>query len=161
MSIKKKVNMLVVDSCAFIRGCNLHEMGEEIYTLEEVFDEIRDRETKQRLKCLPFQLKFREPPTEDIKWVSEFAKKTGDFSSLSMVDIKLIALVYFLDKQAHQGSDAHLNKVPNQKIVFNTSTVKFDEQFKNIPGFYYSKNDTKNQNKHQKGNYDQGRMSGN
>jgi len=50
MSIKKKVNMLVVDSCAFIRGCNLHEMGEEIYTLEEVFDEIRDRETKQRLK---------------------------------------------------------------------------------------------------------------
>jgi len=78
-----------------------------------------------------------------------------------MMVTTVIALVYFLDKQAHQGSDAHLNKVPNQKIVFNTSTVKFDEQFKNIPGFYYSKNDTKNQNKHQKGNYDQGRMSGN
>lgn len=155
MALKKKVDILVADSCAFIHGCNLYEIGQEIFTLEEVLNEIKDKETKQRLNCLPYKLNFREPPVEDIKWVSEFAKKTGDFSSLSLVDIKLIALVYFLDKQAHQGSNQHLNQEPNQKVLFNRSHLKIDEQFKNIPGFYFSKNKKhlKRNKKSNKGKY--------
>ena len=52
---------LVIDTAGFIRNAPLQEFGQNLITLNEVTEEIRDKETKQRLRCLPYQLQFMEP----------------------------------------------------------------------------------------------------
>jgi RNA-binding protein NOB1 len=100
----------VVDAGAFIRGAPLQDLSENVYTIDEVVNEIRDKATLQRLQCLPYDLVRKDPPPEDIRTVIGFSKKTGDFGSLSSVDIKLIGLAYYLEK-LHVGIE-HLNKEP-------------------------------------------------
>lgn len=46
--------------------------------------------------------------------VSEFAKKTGDYPSLSAVDIRLMALTYELERQ-HVGAD-HIKSQPDNQV---------------------------------------------
>ena len=46
--------------------------------------------------------------------VTEFSKKTGDYRSLSAVDIRLMALAYQLEKE-HVGTD-HIKTAPNQNV---------------------------------------------
>lgn len=48
---------------------------------------------------LPFEVTLREPTQSALKAVIEASKKTGDFQSLSLVDIKMIALTYDLHVQ--------------------------------------------------------------
>ena len=60
---------LVIDTAGFIRNAPLQEFGQNLITLNEVTDEIRDKETKQRLRCLPFELQFMSPdPGENCFW---------------------------------------------------------------------------------------------
>ena len=67
-SISKRVaEYLVVDSGGFIKNAPLHEFGQELITLHEVIDEIRDKATKQRLQALPFELSYKEPDSESVK----------------------------------------------------------------------------------------------
>lgn len=47
--------------------------------------------------------------------VTEFSKKTGDYPSLSATDIKLMALVYQLEKQ-YLGTD-HLKTAPEKDRI--------------------------------------------
>ena len=109
---------LVIDSGGFIKNAPLHEFGQNLITLNEVIDEIRDKETKQRLKSLPYELQFLDPDSESIKFVTDFSKKTGDYASLSATDIKVIALTLMLEKR--QNGDQHLNQEPQMK-----KTVEF------------------------------------
>ena len=115
---------LVIDSVGFIRSPPLQEFGQNLITLHEVIEEIRDKEAKQRLKALPYDLQFVDPDTESIKVVSDFAKKTGDFPSLSATDIKVLALAYMLEVR-HVGKD-HLPLEP--KVSFHL----FSEEIKII-----------------------------
>lgn len=46
--------------------------------------------------------------------VSEFAKLTGDFRSLSAVDLRVLALTYQLEKE-HCGID-HIKKRPTKQV---------------------------------------------
>ena len=55
--------------------------------------------------------------------VSEFAKKTGDYRSLSMVDLRLLALVYRLEKE-NVGTD-HLRTQPIQTVNIHTRLLCF------------------------------------
>jgi len=41
-------------------------IGENLYTISDVVEEIRDKATKQRLQVLPYTLTFREPSAEAI-----------------------------------------------------------------------------------------------
>lgn len=130
-----KVEYLVVDSGAFIRNAPIHEYGENVYTVHNIVKEIKDKATKQRLQVLPYDLKFQEPTPENIKYVTEFSKKTGDYPSLSAVDIQVIALTYQLEKQ-NVGTD-HLNKDPVRGKV----TAQPAEISRNFVGFYYPDDD--------------------
>ncbi|OQV23509.1 putative 20S-pre-rRNA D-site endonuclease nob1 [Hypsibius exemplaris] len=145
-----KVEHLVVDAGGFIRNVAIQNLGEKIYTLPEVVAEIRDRATKERLAVLPYELIFREPPPELIKMVSDFAKKTGDYASLSATDIKVIALTLLLEKE-HLGGLEHIHTQPirSQTIVHtaapSSSSVKGDvRQAANTPGFFIPKPETTN-----------------
>ncbi|XP_069114071.1 RNA-binding protein NOB1-like isoform X1 [Argopecten irradians] len=114
-------------------------IGEKIYTLPEVVNEIRDKATLQRLQVLPYRLQFRQPSPESIRFVTDFAKKTGDYRSLSAVDIKVMALTYQLEKEV-MGSN-HIKVTPEKKIEWN-ATRKMLEKPTDIAGFYISSKTT-------------------
>ncbi|XP_039758658.1 RNA-binding protein NOB1 [Pararge aegeria] len=128
--MSKKVKHLVVDTTAFIRAANLQEIAESAYTVQEVVDEITNDRQRRKLVVLPYDLKVKDVFSENIKFITEFAKKTGDYTSLSATDIKVMALTYQLEKEVI-GSD-HLKKEPTiQKTIkvtglpgFNSNTDK-------------------------------------
>ncbi|OWF37986.1 RNA-binding protein NOB1-like [Mizuhopecten yessoensis] len=130
-----KVQNVIADAGAFIRNAPLQSIGEKIYSLPEVVNEIRDKATRQRLQVLPYQLHFRQPSSESIRFVTEFAKKTGDYRSLSAVDIKVMALTYQLEKEVVGSS--HIKITPDRKIEWN-ATRKMLEKPTDIAGFYIS-----------------------
>lgn len=103
-----RVAHLVLDSAAFITGHDLQNCADHFYTTRDVIHEIRDKETKQRLQCLPFELNFVEPSAQDLQFVAQFSKKTGDYDSLSVVDLKVLAVTSYL--QRLHVSDQHLSR---------------------------------------------------
>ena len=42
-------------------------LGENIYTIQDVVREIRDKATRARLQVLPYDLNFRNPSPESVK----------------------------------------------------------------------------------------------
>ena len=56
----------MADSAAFLKNAPLHEMCENVYTVEDVINEIRDAATRQRLSVLPYSIHLREPTTEAL-----------------------------------------------------------------------------------------------
>jgi len=104
---------LVADSAAFLRNVSLDKLASKIVTIQDVISEIRDPMTRQRLQVLPYDIHMREPSLESVKFVTEFAKKTGDFKVLSAVDLRVLALTYQLDKQYSGGS--HIKSEPTGK----------------------------------------------
>ncbi|XP_069488926.1 RNA-binding protein NOB1-like [Ambystoma mexicanum] len=130
---KAPASGVVADAGAFLRGATLQDIGKNIYTIKDVVGEIRDKETKKRLAILPYELHFKEPLPDNVKLVTEFAKKTGDYPSLSATDLKVLALAYQLVAE-HVGVN-HLKKEPDKKITV-TSTVQHPEAPVNLTGFH-------------------------
>lgn len=97
----------------------LQNHADFLITVPEVVKEIKNKRQLKRLCVLPYDLVIDEPSPESIKHVIEFAKKTGDYLSLSSADIKVIALTYQLEKELI-GS-AHLR---NEPIVAKTIASK-------------------------------------
>jgi len=98
---------LVVDSGAIIKtsshfstgfGNPLLKTAKSFYTCQSVLDEIKDSRSKSVLETLPFDMVVREPAPESLRAVTAFARQTGDYPSLSHVDIKVLALQYELGK---------------------------------------------------------------
>ena len=49
-----------------------------------------------------------------LSLVTDFSKKTGDYRSLSAVDIRVLALVYELEKE-HVGTQ-HVKELPDRNV---------------------------------------------
>lgn len=129
--MSKKIKHLIVDTTAFIRAANLQDIADSVYTVQEVVDEITNDRQRRKLVVLPYDLKVKDVFTENVKFVSEFAKKTGDYTSLSATDIKVMALTYQLEKEI-VGVD-HLKTEPSiQKTIKVTG----------LPGFNTDQNAT-------------------
>lgn len=47
--------------------CYLQDIGKNIYTLKDVVDEIRDKQTRRSLAFLPYKLNFKEPFPEYVR----------------------------------------------------------------------------------------------
>jgi RNA-binding protein NOB1 len=131
------VKHLVVDAGAFIKHAKLHNIGETVYTIADVVSEVRDKATREQLQVLPYDLKFREPTPEAVKIVTEFARKTGDLHSLSATDIRVLALVYTLEKEL-VGVD-HIRTQPSNKVQWVMPEKAVDNTVI-LPGFYLKKN---------------------
>ncbi len=96
---ENKYFALIVDSGAIIKHSGfstLHNAASIYFTTQGVIDEIRDSKARHHLESLPFQLNVREPTAEGLHKVVEFSKKTGDYASLSIVDLNVLALQYDL-----------------------------------------------------------------
>lgn len=121
----KNIKHLVVDTTAFIKAANLQDIAENIYTVQEVCDEITNDRQRRKLVVLPYDLKVKDVFQENIKFVTEFAKKTGDYTSLSATDIKVMALTYQLEIE--KVGTKHLKNEPSmQKTIKITGLTNFN-----------------------------------
>jgi len=134
-----KAEYLVVDSGGFLKNAPLRELGTNLVTLNEVVGELRDKETRQRLEVMPFDLTYRQPSAEAVKKISDFARKTGDYASLSAVDIRVLAVTY--DLEVEKVGTAHLRTEPvvNRTTEFyhpKVDKAKLNKSDAKLPGFY-------------------------
>lgn len=69
--------------------------------------------------------------------VTEFSKKSGDYTSLSATDIKVIALTYQLEKE--KVGTAHLKDAPTIRAITSTADKQIGDDPKLPVGFYMPK----------------------
>ena len=117
----KPIHSLVLDTGPLIKNdpsvSQLLAKAEKLYTLPSVIPEIRDAATRTRVETtlLPF-VTIRSPKPDSIKFVKDFARRTGDLAVLSKPDIEVIALAYELECERNNG-DWRLRNTPGQKSV--------------------------------------------
>lgn len=128
-----KVDILVVDTTAFINNAALQELGTQIATVEEVVNEITSKRQIRRLVVLPYDLQIKPVFQENVQYITEFSKKTGDYPSLSATDIKVMALTYQLEKEK-VGTDHLKNEPQINRLVSFTHHLPHDAKI--TAGFY-------------------------
>ncbi|KAJ3394134.1 Nin1 binding protein [Lobulomyces angularis] len=105
-----KIQNLVVDTAPFINNVLFANLNAgKIFTIPEVLNEVRDKVARENIDRNQFTVKAPSP--EAFTQVSLFAKKTGDFPSLSVTDLKVLALTWMLEKEANNGV-SHLRTEP-------------------------------------------------
>ncbi|KAL6691435.1 D-site 20S pre-rRNA nuclease [Trichoderma pleuroticola] len=115
----KPIHSLVLDTGPLIKNdppaSVLIAKAEKLYTLPNIISEIRDVATRSRVETtlLPF-VTLRSPRPESLKFIADFAKKTGDYGVLSRPDMEVLALGYELECERN-GGDWRLRNTPNQK----------------------------------------------
>ncbi|KAI8320301.1 hypothetical protein GQ54DRAFT_240943, partial [Martensiomyces pterosporus] len=115
----KPVATLVVDTNPFVKGLPLDHVATKFVTVPEVVDELRSRAAKERFQNLDLKhgIELVNPDAESIQAVVSFAKKTGDFASLALADLKIIALAFMLEKKANGMRRLRLEPVGNQPNI--------------------------------------------
>lgn len=93
----------------------------------------------KRLCVLPYDLTVDEPSPESVKHVIEFAKKTGDYLSLSAADVKVIALTYQLEKELVGEAHLRINPVLAKTIASRDKPPELIERAP-LAGFYMPPN---------------------
>ena len=89
--------------------------SEKLFTVSGVVAEIKDQNARSRLDSISSAfLTIRDPTPASIKFVTDFARKTGDLQVLSRTDVQVLALAYELECERNHG-DWRLRKVPGQK----------------------------------------------
>uniref|UniRef100_A0A182NQ49 RNA-binding protein NOB1 n=1 Tax=Anopheles dirus TaxID=7168 RepID=A0A182NQ49_9DIPT len=111
---------LVVDTAAFVKNIQLQNYADNCYTVPGVLGEIRNNRQLKNLAVLPYNLQVRAADPDVLAKVVAVAKKTGDYASLSLVDLQVIALTYELETQ-HVGHD-HLREEPMPAVTVASAT---------------------------------------
>ncbi|KAK6431823.1 20S-pre-rRNA D-site endonuclease nob1 [Oleoguttula sp. CCFEE 5521] len=130
MADSKRVHALVVDSGPIIRNepssSSILAQAELLFTIPAVVSEIRDESTRTRFETLlkPF-VTLRQPSPSSVKFVTDFARRTGDLDVLSKPDILIIALTYELECERN-GGDWRLRRSPGQKELNGPSSRSTD-----------------------------------
>jgi Predicted nucleic acid-binding protein, consists of a PIN domain and a Zn-ribbon module len=129
----EKYYALVVDSGAIIKHSGfstLHNSAQRYFTTQGVIDEIRDSKARSHLESLPFELQVRDPSPDGIAQVVAFSKKTGDYSSLSAVDMHVLALLYDLEKEGCITVE-HIRKEPKRALTGKIVPMVKSDELKN------------------------------
>ncbi|XP_046466111.1 RNA-binding protein NOB1 [Neodiprion pinetum] len=139
MKSDAKVEYLIVDTSAFIRNAAIQDIAANVITPQDVVNEITNKRQLRRLVVLPYDLIIKDVFPENIHFVTEFSKKTGDYRSLSATDIKVIALTYQLEKE--KVGTQHLKDVPITPVKPDISINLPDNYSHNVAGFFLPDND--------------------
>jgi len=125
---------LVLDSRAFfLRKISVEALSQdrrnpsenesvEFTTCNDVLKEIKDEQTRLYVDNLPFKLNCEDPSDSALKFVSTFAKETGDYKSLSGTDIRVIALAYSIIQKRNETQ--YWRKSPPELIEFKPTWAK-------------------------------------
>ncbi|CAB4490799.1 unnamed protein product [Rhizophagus irregularis] len=101
---------------------NVRAFAEKIYTIPEVISEIRDKHSRDFLNQISFDLQIKVPSDEALREVVNFSKKTGDFASLSAVDLRVLALTYMLEVETN--GTKRLKKEPVKKPLNKSESME-------------------------------------
>ncbi|KAK2043193.1 hypothetical protein LZ31DRAFT_555470 [Colletotrichum somersetense] len=118
---RKPIHALVLDTGPLIKNdppiSTLLAQADEMYMLPSIIQEIRDINTRTRVETtlMPF-VKIRNPRPDSIKFVSNFARRSGDLEVLSRPDLHLLALTYELELEKN-GDDQRLRTEPGQRVA--------------------------------------------
>ncbi|KZZ92836.1 D-site 20S pre-rRNA nuclease [Moelleriella libera RCEF 2490] len=129
---RKPIHSLILDTGPLIKNdpsvSALLSQAEKLYTVPSVIPEIKDRDTRTRVETtlLPF-VTIRAPGPGSIKFVTEFARRTGDLAVLSRPDIEIIALGYEIECERNNG-DWRLRNTPGQKGLNGRPTRPDDDE---------------------------------
>jgi len=137
--MEKKFHCLIVDATAFIENVGLQEYADYVITVPEVVNEIKNKRQLKRLCVLPYDLTIDEPSPESVRHVIEFAKKTGDYLSLSSADIKVLALTYQLEKELVGIAHLRTEPIVAKLIASRDKPVELIDN-KPLAGFYMPPN---------------------
>lgn len=132
-AMTRKVEHLIVDAAGFIDRAPLHEYGANLYTVQEVLDEVTDRRQRAGLLALPAALNVVAVYPEHVRFAADFAKKTGDYPSLSATDIKVIALACQVHRREY-GADGLRAEPAGKSVVFGRPAAAADQNA--VAGFY-------------------------
>ena len=128
---KKPVHTLILDASPLLLNTpgisTLLANGHVLVTTPSVLAEIRGEEARNRIDTLyrPF-LTIRTPKPESVKFVKDFARRTGDAAVLSTTDFEVLAVAYEIECERN-GGDWRLRKVPGQKRVNGAPPQKPEE----------------------------------
>jgi RNA-binding protein NOB1 len=108
---------LVVDSGPIIRrsgGDALWRRARVCCTVPAVRDEVRDAAARQHMAGI--DLHIRAPSPEGIQAMIAFSRQTGDYPSLSSVDLQVLGLLYDLEREANGGDMSHVRTTPKRRM---------------------------------------------
>ena len=71
-AVAKKLAHLVVDAGALIKGVRLDALADSFFSVEPVMAEVRDKQARELMGRLPFEITVRKPSPEALKAVSDF-----------------------------------------------------------------------------------------
>jgi len=115
----ERYRCLVVDSGPIIRMTGLTALRDKAqlyYTVPAVLQEIRDAKARQHMGSLPFELITREASPEGVQAMVNFSRQTGDYQSLSSVDLQVLGLLYDLEREGCSGDMSHIRKTPKRTV---------------------------------------------
>ncbi|KAJ2363449.1 20S-pre-rRNA D-site endonuclease nob1 [Coemansia sp. RSA 2610] len=126
---QKPVTTLVVDTNAFIKGLPVDAIASKFVTVPEVVHELRSRTSKDRFRDLDLKygVQLLGPDAESLQAVREFARRTGDFASLSLADMRVVALAFMLEKRASGMERLRLEPVGDHPNIADRKLLRSAE----------------------------------
>ena len=146
MESQKPVHTVVLDTGSIIKNdpsvSTLLSQTECLVTAPSIPPEIKDAATRSRFESTlkPF-LTLRSPSPSSVKFVMDFARRTGDLAVLSKPDIQIIALAYDIECERN-GGDWRLRRTPGQKRVNGVPPVKAEPEAATLEEFAQEANST-------------------
>ncbi|KJP85897.1 hypothetical protein AK88_04484 [Plasmodium fragile] len=113
----------VLDANSVIKCKDILFTSYDCYLTEGVIKEIKDEHSRKRLNNMMPLLTVAKAEERDVNFVKYFSKLTGDYDSLSEVDIDVIALTYMLHRM--HGDVSTLNAAP-METIYKYDNVEFD-----------------------------------
>ena len=129
---QKPINTILLDSTPLLTNTpplsTLLSHTTTLLSTPSVISEIRDEAARSRIDALylPF-LTLRTPKPESIKFVRDFARRTGDLSVLSRTDVEVLGLAYEVECELNKG-DWRLRRTPGQKRTNGAMPGREDKQ---------------------------------
>lgn len=99
-------------------------------------DEITNKRQLRRLVVLPYDLIVKDVFPENVKVITEFSKKTGDYPSLSATDIKVMALTYQLEKELVGIEHLRTEPIVRKEVNIYTKNANAIEIHPDVTGFH-------------------------
>jgi RNA-binding protein NOB1 len=135
---QKAINTILLDSTPLLTNTpplsTLLSHATTLLSTPSVISEIRDEAARSRIDTLylPF-LTLRMPKPESIKFVRDFARRTGDLSVLSRTDVEVLGLAYEVECELNKG-DWRLRRTPGQKRTNGAMPGNEDMKESNVDG---------------------------
>ncbi|KAL7675286.1 hypothetical protein ACOME3_001549 [Neoechinorhynchus agilis] len=87
---------LIIDTSGLINSIRFESICQKAYTTQSALNEVKNKQLRKRLatSALTCPIILREPSEESCAIVRAIARRSGEYRSLSKIDIELMALTY-------------------------------------------------------------------